>query len=246
VTYPTQEDEFDFSEDSITLQEDGSYVVRGDADLEDCDTILGLNLGTNEEGALKEFATISGFLCMCAGEIPVVGDFVMSRGWCFEIIAADDKKVLQVKAERLLGGPRQDEDSNNSNNNNNRNVVDEDDYDDDGNFIGATNSGNNPIQALLQRVKNNRDDSEEDKEEDNCETELPQPMVVNVEEPAVETVLSASDSSLEGSSNDDEEENDVDEAEYDEFDDDDDDESTGARRRSSLLDYAKKGSDGDD
>eukprot|EP00529_Nitzschia_sp_RCC80_P010593 CAMPEP_0113455172 /NCGR_PEP_ID=MMETSP0014_2-20120614/8239_1 /TAXON_ID=2857 /ORGANISM="Nitzschia sp." /LENGTH=621 /DNA_ID=CAMNT_0000346595 /DNA_START=413 /DNA_END=2278 /DNA_ORIENTATION=+ /assembly_acc=CAM_ASM_000159 len=93
--------EYDFSEDSITLQEDGSFLIRGDADLEDCNTILDLRL--DEEEALKEFATLSGFLCMCAGEIPNAKDFVMSRGWCFEILSADDKKILQVKVERMIG-----------------------------------------------------------------------------------------------------------------------------------------------
>lgn len=62
-----------------------------------------MDLKLGEEDALKEFATLSGFLCMCAGEIPNVGDFVMSRGWCFEIVHADDKKILQVKVDRLIG-----------------------------------------------------------------------------------------------------------------------------------------------
>lgn len=97
----TQDEEYDFSEDSISLQEDGSFLIRGDADLEDCDAILTLNLA--EEEALKEFSTLSGFLCMCAGEIPNIGDYVMNRGWCFEIIHADDKKILQVKVDRLIG-----------------------------------------------------------------------------------------------------------------------------------------------
>eukprot|EP00533_Pseudo-nitzschia_delicatissima_P011615 CAMPEP_0197284440 /NCGR_PEP_ID=MMETSP1432-20130617/25444_1 /TAXON_ID=44447 /ORGANISM="Pseudo-nitzschia delicatissima, Strain UNC1205" /LENGTH=612 /DNA_ID=CAMNT_0042751453 /DNA_START=378 /DNA_END=2216 /DNA_ORIENTATION=- len=95
------EEEYDFSEDSITLQDDGTFIIRGDADLGDCDTILNLNL--DEEEALKVFATLSGFLCMCAGEIPQVGDFVMSRGWSFEIMNADDKRILTVKVERLVG-----------------------------------------------------------------------------------------------------------------------------------------------
>ena len=100
--YDEDDDEdFEFSEDSITLQEDGTFLVRGDADLEDCDKILQLNL--DEEEALKEFSTISGFLCMCAGEIPRVGDFVMGRGWSFEILNADDKRILTVKVERLVG-----------------------------------------------------------------------------------------------------------------------------------------------
>jgi CBS domain containing-hemolysin-like protein len=95
------EEDFETSEDSITLQEDGTFIIRGDADLEDCDSVLGLKLKENEE--LKEFATLSGFLCMCAGEIPTVGDFIMSRGWSFEVVTADTKRVLLVKGERLIG-----------------------------------------------------------------------------------------------------------------------------------------------
>ena len=95
------EEVYVFSEDSITLQDDGTFIIRGDADLGDCESIL--SLGLDEEEALKEFATISGFLCMCAGEIPQTGDFIMSRGWSFEIMNADNKKILTVKVERLVG-----------------------------------------------------------------------------------------------------------------------------------------------
>ena len=126
------EEEFDFSEDSITLQDDGSFVIRGDADLGDCDTILDLNL--NEEEALKVFATLSGFLCMCAGEIPQVGDFVMSRGWCFEIMNADDKKILQVKVDKLVGSF------------------------DEGSGDDVEDDGNNPIRGFLKRNLGNDDD----------------------------------------------------------------------------------------
>jgi Transporter associated domain len=102
------EEDYEFSEDSITMQEDGSFLIRGDADLSDVDTILALHL--SEEDSLKEFATLSGFLCMCAGEIPSVGDFIMSRGWCFEIVNADDKRILQAKVERLIGAFDEKED----------------------------------------------------------------------------------------------------------------------------------------
>ncbi|KAL3805562.1 hypothetical protein HJC23_005806 [Cyclotella cryptica] len=95
------EEDFTFAEDSITYQEDGTFLIRGDADLEDVDAVLGLNL--DEEEILKEYGTLSGFLCFCAGEIPRVGDFVMSRGWNFEVVDGDEKRVFQVKVERLLG-----------------------------------------------------------------------------------------------------------------------------------------------
>jgi len=102
-----QEEDFEFSEDSIMLQDDGSFLIRGDAALEDVDSILHLSLA--EDSALKEFATLSGFLCMCAGEIPTTGDLVMSRGWCFEIEHADDKRILLARVERLLGDDEADD-----------------------------------------------------------------------------------------------------------------------------------------
>ena len=74
--------------------------MRGDADLEDCNTILTLGL---DEETLKEFGTISGYLCMISGEIPNVHDFVMSMGWCFEVTAADEKRILGVTVSSLLG-----------------------------------------------------------------------------------------------------------------------------------------------
>lgn len=95
------EDDFVFEENSIIFQDDGTFLIRGDADLEDVDAVLGLSL--DEEEVLKEYGTLSGFLCFCAGEIPHVGDFVMSRGWKFQVADGDEKRIFQVKVERLLG-----------------------------------------------------------------------------------------------------------------------------------------------
>jgi hypothetical protein len=83
--------------------------------LEDCDAILGLKL--DEEEALKDFSTLSGFLCMCAGEIPKQDDFVMSRGWCFEVMSADDKKILQLQVCRLVGAFDDETDNGETDNN---------------------------------------------------------------------------------------------------------------------------------
>jgi len=118
------EDDFEFSEDAIMVQDDGSFLIRGDADLEDCNTILSLEL--DEEVVLKECSTLSGFLCMCAGEIPKTGDFVMSKGWCFEITNADDKIVRNVKVERLIGH-----------------------YDDEGN----NNEDENPLLGFMKKAR---------------------------------------------------------------------------------------------
>ena len=76
----------------------------------DVNTVLTLSLA--DETALKEFSTLSGFLCMCAGEIPTTGDLIMSRGWCFTVENADDKRVLLVRVERLIGEDESDEEEN--------------------------------------------------------------------------------------------------------------------------------------
>lgn len=100
-------EDYEFTEDSISMKNDGnSFVIRGDADIEDVDTILDLEL---DDDTLKEFGTVSGYLCMCAGEIPKEGDFVMSHGWIFEVSSADDKKIMSVSVERLIGADEGEE-----------------------------------------------------------------------------------------------------------------------------------------
>jgi hypothetical protein len=104
------------------------------------DAILGLEL--QEDEALKEFATLSGFLCMCAGEIPSMGDFIMTRGWCFEIINADDKRILQARVERLTGA-----------------------FEDDQEGSETDGNENNPFKNLLNlKQQGNANNSNDDKE----------------------------------------------------------------------------------
>ena len=164
-------EDFEFSEDSITLQEDGTFLIRGDADLEDCDAILQLHL--DEEEALREFATLSGFLCMCAGEIPRVGDFVMSRGWCFEVMNADDKRVLSVKVERLLGAFDGEEEAESENqllrvfmkrkqeSDEDRSEFDDGDSGTDGEFIETMEVTESEIDDELQREREANEDAAE-------------------------------------------------------------------------------------
>lgn len=82
-------------------------MIRGDADLADCDTVLNLDL---DDEILKEFSTVSGYLCSLSGEIPKEGDFVMASsgdagnlGWYFEFIETDEKRIRQVRVSRLIG-----------------------------------------------------------------------------------------------------------------------------------------------
>jgi len=131
-------EEIYFSEDSITPQDDGSFLIRGDADLEDVDTVLNLKL---EEEILREFSTVSGYMCSLAGEIPKEGDFVMAScgdtvGWGFEFLETDDKRIKKIRVSRLLGTSLDSTTENNKRDNKNKRdeadkevIEDEDDFD---------------------------------------------------------------------------------------------------------------------
>ena len=62
--------------DNINLMPDGSFELKGVADLEDVTTALGIQIKKDEDSA-RDFGTVSGFLCDQAGEIPMVGDVLV-------------------------------------------------------------------------------------------------------------------------------------------------------------------------
>ncbi|GMH73856.1 hypothetical protein TL16_g06304 [Triparma laevis f. inornata] len=97
--YDEDDDEEEgLAEDAIFLQEDGRFVIRGDGDLPDVLTALSLEV---EEEVLKEYGTLSGFLVFSAGEIPKPGDIILVDKWQFEIIHADERRILEVEVEKM-------------------------------------------------------------------------------------------------------------------------------------------------
>ncbi|GMI57305.1 hypothetical protein ScalyP_jg11337 [Parmales sp. scaly parma] len=99
--YDEDDDEtVEIDEDAILLGADGSYTVRGDADLEDVGVALGIKIDDN---VMKEIGTISGFLIYVCGEIPKSGDVVLWDQFSFTAEETDEKKILEVKVERLVG-----------------------------------------------------------------------------------------------------------------------------------------------
>jgi len=75
--------------------EDGSFKIDGMADLEP--TLERLQLEVPEE-TLAEFSTLSGFLCHVAGEIPDQDDVLLVDGLRFEVLEADERRLLSVRA----------------------------------------------------------------------------------------------------------------------------------------------------
>ncbi|GMH72405.1 hypothetical protein TrRE_jg8592, partial [Triparma retinervis] len=88
-------------EGGMVRKEDGRYNVRGDAELEIVVQELGVEVG---EDIMREYGTISGFLVYSAGEIPVKGDVIMIDKWQFNVVGADERRILEVEIEPLVGG----------------------------------------------------------------------------------------------------------------------------------------------
>jgi len=91
--------------DMIVRREDGSYLIDGPAELEAVCKVLGVSLS---EEALSEFATLSGFLCHQAGEIPTDGDVLWVDHVRFTIVEADERRILEVEARNVTAPPAGD------------------------------------------------------------------------------------------------------------------------------------------
>mmetsp|Transcript_30749 Transcript_30749/g.78476 ORF Transcript_30749/g.78476 Transcript_30749/m.78476 type:complete len:569 (+) Transcript_30749:55-1761(+) len=82
---------------SIVEAEDGSFLIDGTADLEVVCEKLGFEVSEEDR---EDFLTISGYLCQQAGEIPETGDIILVGELKFEIVDADERRLLSVRATR--------------------------------------------------------------------------------------------------------------------------------------------------
>lgn len=77
---------------------DGSLVLRGSMTIEDVEELLGVHFGENSD---KTVTTIAGLLSHVSGKVPVPGDRVDIEGYRFEVLEANQRKVLRVRAKHL-------------------------------------------------------------------------------------------------------------------------------------------------
>uniref|UniRef100_A0A7S2FGG7 CBS domain-containing protein n=1 Tax=Octactis speculum TaxID=3111310 RepID=A0A7S2FGG7_9STRA len=98
-------------EDNIMPLDDGSFEVRGIAELESVCLALNISCKNNEEdmshmmlddSKFKEFNTLSGFLSAQAGEIPSVGDCILVNNYIFTVTEGDERRILLVHAQLNL------------------------------------------------------------------------------------------------------------------------------------------------
>jgi putative hemolysin len=76
----------------LMQREDGSWLIDGSLPREDMAEKLGLHL-PEEEGH-----TVAGFLLARFGRLPVAGDAVEWRGWRFEVMDMDGRRIDKVLA----------------------------------------------------------------------------------------------------------------------------------------------------
>lgn len=90
-------DEYDEEEEQIITEADGSYIIEGQADLEDVEAKLGI------EFECEDIDTLSGFMIYKLGKIPDEGESfeVEYKGYIFKTLEVRNRMILKVKVERM-------------------------------------------------------------------------------------------------------------------------------------------------
>lgn len=81
-------------------REDGSWLLDGDLPVDLAAEKLGLR-SLDEEG---DYETLAGFMLSQFGTIPKAGEHFDWRGWCFEVVDMDGRRIDKVMARKGAGG----------------------------------------------------------------------------------------------------------------------------------------------
>jgi len=77
---------------------DGSVLLLGNMTIEEVEEVLGIHFG---DSADQTVTTIAGLISHVSGKVPAPGDRVEIEGYRFEILDANQRKVLRVRARPL-------------------------------------------------------------------------------------------------------------------------------------------------
>jgi putative hemolysin len=81
---------------------DGSLVLRGSMGISDVEHLLGVQFGDHSDDTVT---TIAGLLSHVSGKVPAPGDRVQLAGYRFEVLEANQRKVLRVRARHEESTP---------------------------------------------------------------------------------------------------------------------------------------------
>jgi putative hemolysin len=90
-------DDFQPAPDAVR-EPDGSLVVRGSMSIREAEELLGIHL---EENAGETVTTMAGLLSHLSGKVPTPGDKVDIEGYRFEVLEANQRKVLRLRVRNL-------------------------------------------------------------------------------------------------------------------------------------------------
>jgi len=80
-------------------ESDGSLVLRGSMPIPDVEKLLGVQLGDHSDDTVT---TIAGLLTHALGKVPAPGDKLELEGYRFEVLEANQRKVLRLRARRSV------------------------------------------------------------------------------------------------------------------------------------------------
>jgi putative hemolysin len=81
----------------VVRESDGGLVMRGSMSIDDVEDLLGVHFGDKADEAVT---TIAGLLSHVSGKVPAPGDKVDIAGYRFEVIEANQRKVLRLRIRK--------------------------------------------------------------------------------------------------------------------------------------------------
>ena len=86
----------------VVREADGGLVMRGSMSIDDVEELLGVRFGKKSDAAVT---TIAGLLSHVSGKVPVPGDKIDLEGHKFEVLEANQRKVLRVRIRKDVAAP---------------------------------------------------------------------------------------------------------------------------------------------
>ncbi len=83
----------------VVREQDGGLVMRGSMAIGDVEELLGVKFGDKADEAVT---TLAGLLSHASGKVPAPGDKIDLEGHRFEVVEANQRKVLRVRIRNLM------------------------------------------------------------------------------------------------------------------------------------------------
>jgi putative hemolysin len=83
----------------VVLREDGSWLINGDAPIEDIRDILSVDSFPEEKQG--HYRTIAGLVMSIMGRIPQTGDHIEAGGFRYEVVDMDGNRIDKVLVTRM-------------------------------------------------------------------------------------------------------------------------------------------------